>query len=585
MRTHLSAIAVLLTAIALFVAAPLFATGESESTATTAAPDGPRYGGTITVSTGYGEAATADMTQSKWPTVYYTNPVIDYLIIGDFEKYGPRGTNEFPFWVLYTTPEEYTRGNLVESWEVTPESIVFKIRPGVMWAAEGKEHVMESREYTAYDTEFSLNRFLESPAGQGMLASAKDWIERIYASDESTLVIETNYFNARWKWTIATGWGNGQYAPEVVEAGVDDWNNLVGTGPWMLKQYVLGSAFIYERNPMFWDKTVIDGTEYEIPFADELHFPIITDQSTRMAALRTGKLDYMAWVSPEYEETLAKSSPELISMPLTGYHMDFVALRMNDVIKQGDSETFQPTPILGNKEIRRALMIGLDRETIMKATVIEGDIYGWPINGDFKSVYTPLSELPAATRELYEYDTEKARQMIADAGYPDGFKLKMILTAGQNDVASLIVDMWSEIGVETEMRILEDVAWENARQAREGYDVLIRGEPTSDPLVIYPAIFLNGKGQAVYNDEYLNAQYDKAARETDIAARNIIFKELGVIAIDAVPYIPLATPFSKIYYWPWVKNYYGLIEESAWGTSHMNARIWIDQDLKKQLGY
>jgi peptide/nickel transport system substrate-binding protein len=272
-------------------------------------------------------------------------------------------------------------------------------------------------------------------------------------------------------------------------------------------------------------------------------------------------------------------------MPVVGYHSDFIALRMNDVIKDGEEETFKPTKILGNKDVRRALMIGLDRQTIMEATVIEGDIYGWPINGDFKSVYTPVSELPASTQELFEYDTAKAKKMLADAGYPDGFTLKMILTAGQNDVANLIVDMWSDIGVETEMQMLEDVAWENARRSREGYDVLIRGEPTSDPLVIFPAIFLNGRGQAVYNNEYMNAQYDIAARNPDVNVRNDIFKELGVMAIDDVPYIPLATGFSKIYYWPWVKNYYGLIEESAWGTSHMNARIWIDQALKKQLGY
>lgn len=578
-------LAMLLVTIFLISSVSIFAEGKAEVSETATGTGEPQYGGTLTIARGFGEAPTADMAQSMWPTVYYTNPVIDFLIIGDFEKYDARGTNEFPFWVLYTTPEEYCRGLLAESWEVTADKIVFHIRPGVFWAAKGKEHVMESREYTAYDTEYSLNRFMESPAGQGMLASASDWIKRIYAQDKYTCVVETNYFNARWKWTISTGWGNGQYARESVEAGLSDWNNLVGTGPWLLKEYVLGSAFIYEKNPIFWDKTVIDGKEYKIPFIDEVHYPIITDESTRMAALRTGKLDYMTWVSPEYEETLAKSSPELVSMPFVGYHMNFIALRMNDVIGEGDDEILKPTEILGKKDVRRALMMGLDRQTIMEATVIEGDIYGWPINGDFKSVYTPVSELPASTQEIFEYDQVRAKKILADAGYPDGFTLKMILTAGQNDVASLIVDMWSEIGVVTDMQVLEDVAWENARRSREGYDVLIRGEPTSDPLVIYPAIFTNGKGQAVYSNDYVNTQYDKAAKDPDVNVRNTIFKELGVIVTDEVPYIPLATGYSKIYYWPWLKNYYGLIDESAWGTAHYHARLWIDQGLKKELGY
>ena len=67
--------------------------------------------------------------------------------------------------------------------------------------------------------------------------------------------------------------------------------------------------------------------------------------------------------------------------------------------------------------------------------------------------------------------------------------------------------------------------------------------------------------------------------------RNAIFKELNVIGLDDVPYIPLYDAYSLIYYWPWVKNYYGEIDESAWGAAHIHACIWIDQDLKAELGY
>ena len=54
---------------------------------------------------------------------------------------------------------------------------------------------------------------------------------------------------------------------------------------------------------------------------------------------------------------------------------------------------------------------------------------------------------------------------------------------------------------------------------------------------------------------------------------------------EVVPGIPLGTPYQLRVTWPWVKNWYGETEESAWGTAHINARIWIDQELKKSLGY
>ena len=578
----------LLVAAALLISgSPLFAAGSNEVAQTASGSGEPQYGGTLTVSRGFGEAATADMTLSQWPTVYYTNPVIDFLIIGDFEKYDARGTGEFPFWISYAVPDEFSRGNLLESWEVTAKRIVYHVRPGIRWAADGKEHVMESREYTAYDTAYSLNRYMEQPAGQSMLAPG-GWIESITATDRYTVVIETNYFEAGWKWKISTGWGNGQYAQESVEAGLNDWNNLVGTGPWMLKEYVLGSAFIYERNPDFWDTTVINGVEYEIPFLDELHFPIILDASTRLAAFRTGKLDYHQDMSPRDKDALIQSTPDLIPLPVTRYHSDFIALRMNDRTEVDGGYTYEPTEILGNQEIRRALMIGLDRQYIMEATLGEGDIYGWPINGDFGAITTPIDEMPASIQELFEYDPDKARQMIADAGYPDGFSLRMVLDAGnaeRSDAAALIVDMWSEIGVETEMVPMETVAWQAIEQAQTDYDVLIAGEPTGDPLIVYNAVYVGGKGQSNYQNDELDAAFAAASQNPDSAARAEVFKEMQLTALDSVSVIPLASGYNYALYWPWVHNYYGMIDESAWGTSHMNARIWIDHDLKAEMGY
>ena len=577
-------VALLMVTALLVCSVSLFATPANEVSTTSSGSGEPQYGGTLTVSQGFGEAATADMSLSQWPTVYYTNPVIDFLIIGDFEKYDARGTNEFPFWVSYTVPEEFTRGNLVESWEVTPDKIVYHIRPGVRWAADGKEHVMESREYTAYDTAYSLNRYMENPAGQSMLAPG-GWITSITATDKYTCVIETNFFEAGWKWKISTGWGNGQYAKESVEAGLSDWNNLVGTGPWMLKEYVLGSAFTYEKNPDFWDTTIINGKEYEIPFIDELHFPIILDASTRLAAFRTGKLDYNSGMSPRDKDTMVKSNSDLIALPVTSYHSDFISLRMNDRTAVDDGYTYQPTEILGNQKIRQALMIGLDRQYIMEAELGEGDIYGWPINGDFSTVTTPVNEMPASTQELFEYDPAKAKQMIADAGYPDGFSLKMILNPEQSDLASLIVDMWSEIGVETEMAMMETVAWQAMEQSQTGYDVMIAGEPTSDPIVTYNAVYVGGKGQSNYYDEELDATFAAASKNPDADARAKVFKEMQLKVLDATSVIPLASGRTYALYWPWVNNYYGIVDESAWGTSHMNARIWIDQDLKTEMGH
>ena len=85
MRRNQKLVLLMMTAL-LVCGVSLFATPASEATETSSGSGEPQYGGTLTVSRGFGEAATADMSLSQWPSVYYTNPVIDFLIIGDFEK-------------------------------------------------------------------------------------------------------------------------------------------------------------------------------------------------------------------------------------------------------------------------------------------------------------------------------------------------------------------------------------------------------------------------------------------------------------------------------------------------------------------
>ena len=75
--------------------------------------------------------------------------IADRPFLGDYEKFGPRGTNEYSFEALAYLPEQYTRGNLIESWEVTTEKITWNIRKGVMFPGN-KNIGMEKRVQTPF---------------------------------------------------------------------------------------------------------------------------------------------------------------------------------------------------------------------------------------------------------------------------------------------------------------------------------------------------------------------------------------------------------------------------------------------------
>ena len=128
----------------------------------------PQYGGEITVLHRFissADPASADVADGFWTSTVWLAAIADRPFLGDFEKYGPRGTNEYSFEALAYLPEQYVRGNLIESWEVTSEKITWNIRKGVMFTGN-KNIGMKPREYTADDCVFSLNYYLNSPPGK-----------------------------------------------------------------------------------------------------------------------------------------------------------------------------------------------------------------------------------------------------------------------------------------------------------------------------------------------------------------------------------------------------------------------------------
>ena len=532
--------------------------------------EGPQYGGTLTVfpESSHGKDPSSWDTWSHWDTNLYRDPFSEYLMVGDLEK-GPRGTNEFSFPVVGYIPDEFLTGWLAESWEVTPDRIVFQIRKGIMWT--GNANIgMEPRELTAKDVAFSLNRYYGNPVGGPKTLPN---VKTMYAEGKYTFVVETDGFHSNWPNFLAYGNFSAIYPPEVVDAGPTDWRNQVGTGPFILKEYVSGSEVVYEKNPNYWAKTTIDGKEYEIPFIDKLVFPIIPDESTRVAAIRTGKLDYYGSAPLKYGVTLGQTSPELIQSKFLTGGCSTISLR-------SDQEPFNDV------DVRRALMVATDIATITKAEYTEADLHGFPVCR-VSSAYTPLEKLPASARELYEYNPTKAKQMLADAGYPDGFKIDLYTdVTTYADIASMLVDQWAKANVEANVVPLDRVAWSAIKTTHDYKDAFISGWTVSNAVQV---LDLGKTGHTWNFAEWKDADYTeqlwKAGGTIDVHERNAMFKDLATDLLDNALYIPLGVAYRKNYYWPWLKNYYGEADTGDSTRALLWATMWIDQALKTEMGY
>jgi peptide/nickel transport system substrate-binding protein len=555
------------------------AMGEKDTgTAAAAAADEPQYGGTFTQWMDV-EPKSWDQWDAYGAMCQLHALHLGQLLNGDVEKYGPRGTNDFPFTLAEHMPDQYLAPQLAESWELTsnPLGVKFKIRQGVMWT--GNERIgMKPREYTAYDAEKFFNRFQESGQGPKRIPFMKK--PGFKALDNYTLQTYFDTFAGGWPVSFGYGWNTWNVPQEVVDAGAADWRNHTSIGPFVLKEYVKGSHISWEKHPDWWNKErTIDGKSYDLPFVDNVVFPIIIDESTQIASLRTGKVDMADGVPLVYKDTLSKTSKDLIIREYAGGGADYVTFNFFE----------GPTSEL---EVRRALMIGTDMEAIAKTVHTRADIHCVPFNAGIPiDIYTPIADLPPDAKELFTYDPEKAKKLIADAGFPNGFTITMKYSATAaggryNQIAALLEDMWAKIGVTLKLNPMENALFQQQYAKGDYGNTVLKsggnGKPAGMDLYKERAL----PSMLLANDDYYKDTLDKASATMDPVQRNKMLKDLGVYYLSTVSRLPVGNPYYLNVWWPWVKNYYGEIDCGV-GTNKMPiiSSLWIDQNLKKSMGY
>jgi len=550
---------------------------EEEEPEEVAVAVGPQYGGTITwIAPTTREPKSWDCTTGYWSQFYWVNMYQSCLIKGDIDKYGPRGTNQFAFNTIEEIPEVYTVGDLAESWEVTPNKLTFHLKTGAdaAWWAGNDNIGMAAREVTAHDIVFTHNRWKDGPIGPMYYAN----FSRLYAEDDYTFIVDMSRYDPIWVANVGFAYGN--YPPETV-ANPDDiheWQNQVSSGAFILTDYVKGTNLTFEKNPNWHISTTIDGVVYDdIPFVDKVLMPIIPDESTRLAALRTAKVDYWPRVPYRYKETLAITCPELnVHKFLTGgaYAVWFKC----------DEEPFD------DKDVRRAMMIGTDREEIGLTLFTEYETHIAFLHGS--PIYTPIEELPASVKVLFEYDPVTAKAMLATAGYPTGFPMEMIIDASvpdNADIGALLISQWAELGVTLTLVPLEATAHSALKVGGEIYGIdynhsYMAGDAWG-AVGLVDLKTTSPENVARWQDTYFDGAYDAAAVIVDSADREAGFNALALYWLDEASCMQLPAPFVLAYWWPWIQNYYGETDIGLLDFSWMLAEMWIDQDLKTELGH
>ncbi|MEN3026975.1 MAG: ABC transporter substrate-binding protein [Chlorobiota bacterium] len=365
---------------------------------------------------------------------------------------------------------------LAERWEVSPDGLVYRyfLRRGVLFHDNPCFPGGRGRELTAEDVKYSLTRACDFRTGtlgydyfRGKVKGADAYFEatrRAAQQGGSPDVSEVEGFVVRDRYTFEIHLTR-PFAPfeyyvslvtfaivprEAVEHyGADFFRNPVGSGPFVFVSWVPDRELILRRNPNYWQR---DEHGNQLPYLDAIRFSFIKDDKTQFLEFRRGNLEECYRIPVEFFPQVVdeRGQPR-------GEWRQYQLLRVPALATQyyGMLTTH---PLFRDKRVRQALAYAIDRERIVRY-VLKGQA-GEP--GHYGLIPPSMPDYPARSIQGYRYNPERARQLLAEAGYPGGrgfptITLQLNAGGGRNgQIAEAVQAMLREnLGITVELRQVE----------------------------------------------------------------------------------------------------------------------------------
>ncbi len=468
-----------------------------------------------------GEGATSQIT------IGIPQDVEDSL---DPHKAVAAGTEEVFFNIYEGLVKPDSDGNLnpavASDYKISEDKKVytFTLREGV------KFH--DGSPVTAEDVEYSIMRCAGTD-GNAPLVAAFSNIAQLTVQDARTIVITLKESDADFLASMDTA--------ILPASNADPAGVAIGTGPYQFVSHTPQESFILERNEDYWG---------EKAHIEKVILKVCANTDTIVMNLNGGTIDMFARLTTTQVSQLSDNFEVLEGT------MNLVqALYLNNAVKPFD-----------NEKVRQALSYAIDKQYLLDMT---SDGYGTPVGSSmfpaFGKYYMP--ELA----DYYKKDIEKAKQLLAEAGYPDGFSFTMKVPSNYTphvEMAQVVAQELKAISVNARIELIEWETWVNDVYAGRAFEGTVVGLDASQPTASSMLLrFTSGSSKNFIN--YNNAQYDaayaKAQNSVDEAEREAAFKECqriltetaaNVYIQDMAEFVALNKKFGGYTFYPlYVQDY------------------------------
>jgi len=394
---------------------------------------------------------------------------------------------------------------LATAWEqVDDTTLRLTLREGVTFT-NGEPFDAESVVYSLDEV------MLAAPAYSAFVSM----IESAEAVDEHT--VDVTSASPTGLMPLALAMGSFQYPKDyLAEVGEEEFGSApVGTGPYVLDEWVRGERVSLTANPDYWDGA---------PAVDEVTFQVIPDKSAQMAAIQSGQIDLMNDIPVGSVETARNSSG-----------LSFVTRPSNRVFYLILS-TLTDTP-LQDPAVRRALWYAIDTQSLIDQQLggLGSQLTGQVLVESYFGFDPDVATV--------EYDPDRARELLAEAGYPDGFEVVFTYSSGRYaqdaELGQAIAAQLAEVGVTVEQEVLESGTFLTQLTSLELNDMALMGSlPPPDAHFMYQQ-FQSGSTYSYSSIPAIDALIEQEMATADADERRAIFREMSDIFQEDPAFVPL----------------------------------------------
>ncbi len=290
----------------------------------------------------------------------------------------------------------------------------------------------------------------------------------------------------------------------------------VGTGPYKFVKWLKDEEVELEANPDYWGGK---------PKIAKVVFRPIKETRTRIAELTSGGVGLAADIPPEDVPSLSSGDTKVETVA-----SDFLYFLAFD--------TTRDTP-LKDKRVRQAINYAVDVDAIQQALLngmgnriaLTLPANGFAYNPDWKP---------------YPYDPDKAKQLLAEAGYPDGFTIPLMTRKGRflkdAEIVEATAGFLAKVGIKAEIKYLEPGVWGQISEKKGREGITFPGWSGRDPNLVWDPLLKTGQYQSYFSNPELDALLDQGASTINPEERKSIYEKAAVIIKDEAPHLPMIQP-------------------------------------------